>query len=311
MVICACNGYPSQVCRRFLTRYIPLKQSDRSQSGKWIDGVVAGLSVHLQPGRVNPPKSSDIENIYVDIGASSAAEARKAGVDILSPLSSIASLPISATARWPVLLSVTTSAPRLLLNCCANRSVEIKGTLTVAFVVQQRTGARGLQRILRTTQADEMIYVGRLSGRTRSREEGVRRGPRRETGQRCSHRTSGNKRRTGGISADLKQLADANKIPFRTDYSALAGSAKLSRAPPMAARWAHLGLATGWADTPAEMIEIPRSRSLENLLQIYAQGESRLPLRRTWAGAAQLHWVAPSIRPPLRTFCSRSSQATV
>src|ERR1700678_2142870 len=55
-------------------------------AGKWIDGVVAGLSVHLQPGRTNPPKASDIENMYVDIGASSEAEVRKAGVDVLDPI---------------------------------------------------------------------------------------------------------------------------------------------------------------------------------------------------------------------------------
>src|SRR5580704_545102 len=54
-------------------------------AGKWMDGVVAGLSVHLQPGRTNPPKATDLENIYVDIGATSAAEVRKAGVDVLNP----------------------------------------------------------------------------------------------------------------------------------------------------------------------------------------------------------------------------------
>jgi putative aminopeptidase FrvX len=54
--------------------------------GKRIDGVVAGLSVHLQPGHTSPPKSDDMENMYVDIGASSAAEVRKAGVDLLSPI---------------------------------------------------------------------------------------------------------------------------------------------------------------------------------------------------------------------------------
>ena len=42
-------------------------------AGKWIDGVVAGLSVHLQGGRSNTPKSSDLENMYIDIGATSAA----------------------------------------------------------------------------------------------------------------------------------------------------------------------------------------------------------------------------------------------
>ncbi|HYL68932.1 MAG TPA: peptidase M42, partial [Candidatus Limnocylindria bacterium] len=43
----------------------------RTSTGKWIDGVFAGLSVHLQPSRTNPPKSSDIENMFVDIGATS------------------------------------------------------------------------------------------------------------------------------------------------------------------------------------------------------------------------------------------------
>src|ERR1700691_4180993 len=55
-------------------------------TGKWIDGVVAAVSVHLQGGRANTPKSSDLENMYIDIGASSAAQARKAGVNILSPI---------------------------------------------------------------------------------------------------------------------------------------------------------------------------------------------------------------------------------
>src|SRR5271168_4807156 len=57
-----------------------------TSAGKWIDGVVAGLSVHLQPGRTNPPKAADLENLYVDIGATSAAEVRKAGVDLLDPI---------------------------------------------------------------------------------------------------------------------------------------------------------------------------------------------------------------------------------
>ncbi len=58
----------------------------RTAQGKWTDGVVAGLSVHLQPGRTDTPKMGDIENLYVDIGATSAADVRRAGVDILSPV---------------------------------------------------------------------------------------------------------------------------------------------------------------------------------------------------------------------------------
>src|SRR5271154_7581264 len=55
----------------------------RTASGKWIDGVVAGISVHLHRADEATPSASDIENMYVDIGATSAAEARAAGVDIL------------------------------------------------------------------------------------------------------------------------------------------------------------------------------------------------------------------------------------
>ena len=58
----------------------------RTASGKWIDGVVAGISVHLHRANETLPLSSDIENMYVDIGADSAEEARKAGVDNLSPV---------------------------------------------------------------------------------------------------------------------------------------------------------------------------------------------------------------------------------
>src|SRR5277367_4480867 len=56
----------------------------RTSGGKWIDGVVAGISVHLHRASETLPDSSDIENMYVDIGATSAAEARAAGVDLLS-----------------------------------------------------------------------------------------------------------------------------------------------------------------------------------------------------------------------------------
>ena len=57
----------------------------RTAAGKWIDGVVAGISVHLHRADETTPSARDIDNMYVDIGATSAAEARAAGVDILEP----------------------------------------------------------------------------------------------------------------------------------------------------------------------------------------------------------------------------------
>src|SRR5205807_4131396 len=53
---------------------------------KWVPGVVAGLSTHLQPGRQNVPRGAHPDEIYIDIGASSAAEVHQAGVDLLDPI---------------------------------------------------------------------------------------------------------------------------------------------------------------------------------------------------------------------------------
>jgi putative aminopeptidase FrvX len=41
----------------------------RTSGGRLIDGLVAGTSIHLSPGRKNPPDLDDLDNFYVDIGA--------------------------------------------------------------------------------------------------------------------------------------------------------------------------------------------------------------------------------------------------
>jgi putative aminopeptidase FrvX len=130
-------------------------------AGKWIDGVVAGLSVHLQGGRANTPKSSDLENMYIDIGAASAAQVRKSGVDLLSPVAinrEASNLGYGKMAGASIGDRFGAAAlVDLLRGIDPSR---VTGTLTIAFVVQQWTGARGFQRILSTMKPDEMIYVG-------------------------------------------------------------------------------------------------------------------------------------------------------
>src|SRR5271170_7035092 len=223
-------------------------------TGKWIDGVVAGLSVHLQPGRANPPKAGDIENIYVDIGASSEAEVRKAGVDVLDPivinrrLMNLAAAELAGTS-----VGDRFGAAALVELLGHVDPTKLKGTLTVAFVVQQRTGARGLQRILTQTQADEMIYVGRLlPGGPIPEMETMHRAPRREPGRGVmvgGEKTDGS---LSGFAAELKQLADANKIPLASHYSANILPRSDLPMPPLPPKWAHIGIATSWTDTPAE-----------------------------------------------------------
>src|SRR3984957_10679844 len=233
-------------------------------TGKWIDGVVAGLSVHLQGTHLNAPKAGDLENFYIDLGATSAAEVRKAGVDLLSPI---------AINRWLMNLGSSESAgasvgdrfgaAAVLASLKRVDRFALKGTLTVAFVVQQRTGARGLQRILTQSHADEMIYVGRLlPGGPIPEMPTMRRGPRREPG---SGVLIGVEKTDGALSpfeSQLKQVADAAKIPFATDYSAGVLPSSYLPMPTLPSTWAHVAIATAWPDTPAETVNLS---DLENL----------------------------------------------
>ncbi|MFZ0885048.1 MAG: M20/M25/M40 family metallo-hydrolase [Candidatus Acidiferrales bacterium] len=240
-------------------------------SGKWIDGVVAGLSVHLQPGRSNPPNAGDIENIYVDIGAMSAAEARKAGVDVLDPIvinRRLMKLGDSEMAGAAVGDRFGAAAVLEVLGTID--PAKVKGTLTVAFVVQQRTGARGLQRVLTKTRADEMIYVGRLlPGGPIPQMEGVHHAPRREPGNGVLVGLEKTDGELTGFDAELKRLADANKISFGSDYSASVFPRSYLPMPELPAKWSHIGIATSWMDTPAEEIAARDLEALKQLLSAY------------------------------------------
>jgi putative aminopeptidase FrvX len=247
-------------------------------AGRWIDGVVAGLSVHLQPGRTNPPKASDLENVYVDIGASSAAEVRKAGVDILNPIVINRRLMKLADAELAGASVGDRFGAAALMDLLSHIDpTSIKGTLTVAFVVQQRTGARGLQRILTQNQADELIYVGRLlPGGPIPEMETMHRAPRREPGGGVLVGVAQTDGSLPAFATELKQLADANKIPFASDYSANVLPRSYLPMPQFPAKWAHIGIATSFPDTPAETIYSSDLTDLTKLLDTYI-GAAALP----------------------------------
>src|SRR6185437_15198455 len=127
----------------------------------WINGAVAGISIHLFPQRQHPPSMADLDNMYVDVGATSAAQARGAGADVLSPLAIQRSLYVMANGRLasPAIGDRFGAAVLLqLLN--GMDAAKLKGTTTFAFVTQQWAGARGLQRVMQEQKPDELIYVG-------------------------------------------------------------------------------------------------------------------------------------------------------
>ena len=252
----------------------------RATNGKWIDGVVAGISVHLHRADQTTPSAGDIENMYVDIGATSATEVRNAGVDILSPVAinrQLAELAQGKIAGASVGDKFGSAALVSLLSHLAIPNLQ--GTLTVAFAAQQGVGGRGLDRILRATHADEMIYVGpMLPGGNVPGMEGVHRAPRRETGSGVLVGLEKSGGEISGLAADLKTLADANKIPFAIDYSADIAPQGYLSPPAFPVRWAHIGIATSWPDTPAEAVSSSDLMSLDQFLDEYASGSRTSPI---------------------------------
>ncbi|HEY3770080.1 MAG TPA: hypothetical protein VGN44_15510, partial [Candidatus Angelobacter sp.] len=58
----------------------------QTAKGEWISGAMSGVSIHLQPQRQHPPSMADLDNMFLDVGATSAAQARAGGADVLSPV---------------------------------------------------------------------------------------------------------------------------------------------------------------------------------------------------------------------------------
>ena len=246
--------------------------------GKWIDGVIAGPSVHLQPGRSHPPDLDDIENMYVDIGAASAAQARSAGADVLSPLAIDRTLYQMGFGKWTApAIGDRFGAAALVEMLRALDPQKLRGRLTVAFVTQQWTGARGLQRLLDEVKPDELLYVGRLTrGPTPPGPPGMGKeipGPTQRPGSGVViAETVG--QQESPLASELTQLARRDNIPLVTDYSApLLPRGYLSQ-PPLPARWVHLGVPTAWATTPGEFLDAHDLGRLVALLETHLQGEA-------------------------------------
>jgi putative aminopeptidase FrvX len=243
---------------------------------RWINGVFAGLSVHLQPGRQEMPKMNRLDEMYVDIGAATAEEVHAAGVNVLDAV---------VLNEPPRSLGEQMTGPTVgdLFGAAALRELawklrgrKLAGTTTIAFVTEAWAGGRGLNRLLEEVHADEMIYIGRPFGRAAT--------PQME--KESPHPNSGVLLMTKDPTQPLNQfeteiqaMAAKRGIPLRT-WSAgppqITGYAKPSEFP---ARFAQLGVATLWPVTPTETLSLKDLGSLEQLLEAYLKfSEQLLPV---------------------------------
>ncbi len=259
-----------------------------TRDARWVSGVVAGLSTHLQPYRQNAPRGAHPDEIYIDIGASTAAEVRQAGVDLLDPVALDRKLYAMANGKR--------TAPAIgdRFGCAALVELlrridpgKLRGTLTVAFVAQQWANSRGLDRLTQHIKADELIYVGRVFRRrgTPSGEgaaetriltpppgSGVLISPAEREGELT------------GLAAEIRRLAEENKIPIAPGLSAPLPKVGYTQGPVLPERSVHLSIATAWPSTPAELLDFGDLRNLVALLQTYIQPGS--PAKEEQGGSA-------------------------
>ncbi|HEV3220479.1 MAG TPA: M20/M25/M40 family metallo-hydrolase [Candidatus Acidoferrales bacterium] len=300
----------------------------QTRSGKMIAGVVAGLSTHLQTGRLNPPCADNLDDIYVDIGATSAAEVRAAGVDVLDPITLDKRLYEMGYGRMtaPAIGDHFGSAA-LVEMLRAIDPAKVHGTLSVAFLGQEWAGARGMNRILHnyatSQKVDEFIYVGRLIARRPPASAAAACGPVAPApatggrGQDAQAAPAGGRGGRGGapiepsqpdgagvliggngqaaalsdFASSLKALAAQNGIPAAADGTAPIARGTDAAATPLPEKFAHLSIATLWPSTPAEEIDADDLVALTRLLEVYAQGSATM--------APIQHATAPLPRPAL------------
>lgn len=241
-----------------------------TRENKTVNGVFAGLSVHLQPGRVNGPKMNHPDELYVDIGAKSAEEARSAGVNLLDPIAYAGTA--FATGRLPRNYEAGNGVDdrfgaaallELLPQLKAAKSSPKRGTTVIAFVTQSWTGGRGLNRLLEEIHPDEMIYVGRLQASGTPEDAAL--------GEGVLLGLEDAKATPSGLGARFQEIAEQRQIALKTVSAKKPRVVSYAKASEFPQRLVQLSVATRWPATPAAAVSYDDVSHLEQLLQGYFQ----------------------------------------
>lgn len=237
-----------------------------TRDGKPVWGVFGGLSVHLQPGRLNPPKMNHVEELYIDIGAATAEQVRAAGVDLLDPVTTrqsdvrvqgVAELGVGAAER----------AARGAMMVLVKRMGESKagGTTAIAFVTQQWLGGRGLNRLLTEMNVDEMVWVGRVTP-TPAEGKDVKAAEVNPTGGVVVGTVAAS---DAGLAEKFKSLAADEKITVQTIAAAAPRIAGYTKGAMLPKQFVELGSPLLWSVTSAEIAPSEETWSTERLLEAY------------------------------------------
>jgi putative aminopeptidase FrvX len=238
---------------------------------KKVNGVFAGLSVHLQPGRVNGPKMNHPDEMYVDLGAKSAEEVRAAGVDVLDPIvlqTNWMAIGKNGEAGLGALNHVDIAALTQLIR--EMKSSNAKGTTAIAFVAQQYTGGRGLNRLLTEIQPSEMIYVGRVRPEQSADGKVVPEAPKPGAGAVLGSPSTATEAGQKFVK-ELQAVAEKEQIKTVSMAAAAPRIASYTKGTELPGRFVELGVPTLWPVTPAEYASWQDVTQMQALLEAYLQ----------------------------------------
>jgi len=243
-----------------------------TRTGQQVNGVFAGLSVHLQPGRVGTPKMNHPDELYVDLGAKNTAEVHAAGVDILDAVAAQRNLLSVGTEDLSGQSSGGRTSLRAVLALIENaRPDQFKGTVTIAFVAQNWTGGRGLNRLLTELHPDEMILVGHVTERAPAKEKDRVPEQLQRLGSGILIGAAGTSAADGKVfEDDLQKLANAQNIPVTFLSASLPRIAGYVPGAEYPKRTLQIGIPTLWTETPAETINKQDAAKLLGILAAYA-----------------------------------------
>jgi putative aminopeptidase FrvX len=240
-----------------------------TRTGKKVSGVFAGLSVHLQPARVNGPKMNHPDEMYVDLGAKNPEEVRAAGVDVLDPIvpqTNWMTIGKDGVAGLGALNHVDIDVLTALIR--EMKSSKAKGTTTIAFVAQHYTGGRGLNRMLTEIQASEIIYVGRVRPEQSADGKVVPESPKPGTGTILGSPSTAAEAGQSFVK-ELQGIAEKEHLKTVIVTAAAPRIASYTKGAEIPGRFVELGVPTLWPLTPAEYASWTDADQLQHLLEAY------------------------------------------
>ena len=288
-----------------------------TRENKSVSGVFAGLSVHLQPGRMNGPKMNHLEELYVDIGAKNADEVRAAGVRILDPIVLAESgsylgrhnqnnfdytVGKGEGDRFGVAVLV-----ELLAKLKRSKSVPKQGTTFVAFATQSWAGGRGLNRLLEEVHPDELVYISRITTPTAASAQGNHPAP----GEGVLMDVGDATGTPTGLAARFQEVAKQRQIPLKAMSAQKPRIASYAKPSEFPEQFVQLGVGTLWSATPAEVDSVSDVLHLEKLIEGYLHIDGGPDLGVPGGGPGQDSIEPPSFPDIVRSYGASGHEASV